>query len=156
MDAAPLHRTLVVANRTAQTPSLLQEIERRAAARPTAFTLLVPDTARDRRADWTLEEGLKALRRATLGPTGRPQAEVEGLVGGRDAYEAVNHALDQGRFDEVLISTLPTRRSEWLRKDLPRRVEALGVPVTVITPPEPTRDAVMRFLLPSRFDGRDG
>ena len=43
----------------------------------------------------------------------------------------------------------------WLKKALPQRVEALGVPVKVITPPEPSRDRVMSFLLPDRPDGRD-
>ncbi len=51
------HRTLVVANLTAQTPILLQEIDRRAQARPTAFTLLVPEISRGP-ADWTVEEGV--------------------------------------------------------------------------------------------------
>jgi hypothetical protein len=154
MDAATLHRTLVVANRTAQLPVLLQEIDRRAAARPTAFTLLVPDTSR-KRVDWTLEEGVKAIRRAARGPEGHRQAHVEGLVGGPDAFESVKRALDEGSFDDVVISTLPKRLSEWLRKELPQRVEALGVPVTVITAPEASRDIVMRVLLPSRPDGRD-
>jgi hypothetical protein len=155
MDAATPHRTLVVANRTAQTPALLQEIDRRAAARATAFTLLVPDTSH-KRADWTLEEGLKAIRTAARGPAGVRHARVEGLVGGTDAFESVKRALDKESFDDVVISTLPKRRSEWLRRELPRRVEALGVPVTVITPPEPSRDQLMRFLLPDRPDGRDG
>lgn len=41
-----------------------------------------------------------------------------------------------GDYDDVLISTLPRRRSEWLRKDLPTRVSELGIKVSVITPPE--------------------
>jgi hypothetical protein len=155
MDPARPHRTLVVANRTAQTPVLLQEIERRAAARPTAFTLLVPDTSRTP-VDWTLEEGLKAIRKA-LRPRGALQrAQVDGIAGGANAFESVTRALEDGSFDDVIISTLPKRLSEWLRRDLPRQVEALGVPVTVITAPEASRDRVARFLLPDRPDGRDG
>lgn len=154
MDAAT-HRTLIVANRTAQTPVLLQEVDRRAASRPTAFTLLVPDTSRTS-VDWTLEEGVKAIRAAARGPKGFREAQVDGLAGGADAFESIKHALETGAFDDVLISTLPVRLSQWLRKDLPRQVEALGVPVAVITPPGPPRDKVLRFLLPTRPDGRDG
>jgi hypothetical protein len=42
--------------------------------------------------------------------------------------------LQQGAFDEVIISTLPRRMSKWLRRDLIRRVEGLGLPVTAIVP----------------------
>jgi hypothetical protein len=154
MGDAIVHRTLVVANRTAQTPVLLQEIDRRAGARSTAFTLLVPDTAGGR-VDWTLDEALKAIRIAARGPKGFRTAHVDGLVGGADAFESVKRALEGGHFHDVVISTLPRRRSEWLKKALPARVEALGLPVTVITAPDPERDIVMRALLPSRPDGRD-
>jgi len=48
----------------------------------------------------------------------------------------VRRALGGGGFDDVILSTLSTRRSEWLRRDLPRRVRRLGVPMTVITAAE--------------------
>lgn len=122
-------RTLIVANLTAATPILLQEIERRAAARPTTFTLVVPSADSRKTADWTLETATKLLSRAA-------GSQVEGHLAGGDPFEAVKSELDGGSYDEVMISTLPRRASEWLRKDLPTRVEALGVPVTVVTPPE--------------------
>jgi hypothetical protein len=147
-------RTLVVANLTSQTPILLQEIDRRAAAQPTAFTLLVPNTAKQA-PGWTLDEGVRALRTAAMGPQGMRPAQVDGIAGGTDPFEAVKQALESRHFDDVLISTLPERLSEWLRRDLPRRVETLGVPVAVMTPPDPKRDKVISFLLPKRPDGRD-
>lgn len=129
-----MHRTLIVANRTASTPVLLQEVARRNAERTTAFTLLVPSTGA---GDWTLESALTEMRKAARGPNGLNEAHVDGLAGGADPFEAVKLALDQGEFDDVIISTLPKKTSEWLKKDLPSRVEALDVPVTVITPPQP-------------------
>ena len=51
----------------------------------------------------------------------------------------MRQALADGNYDRVIISTLPRRVSKWLRRDLPKRVAALGVPVDVITPPEGPR-----------------
>jgi hypothetical protein len=138
-EPAPTHRTLIVANRTAATPMLLQEIDRRAAERPTAFVLLIPDVTSRATADWTLNQGLKALRQAAQGATGHRPAYVEGLVGGADPFESIERALAGGGFDDVVISTLPKRTSQWLKRDLPARVEKLNVPVTVITPQKAPR-----------------
>ena len=130
MDTPSSHRTLIVANLTASTPILLQEVERRALARPTAeFDLLVPNVPSSKYADWSLETARSLLSRAA----GRP---VGGSVSDEDAFESISHAVREGGYDDIIISTLPKGRSEWLRKDLPTRVEGLGVPVTVITPPE--------------------
>jgi hypothetical protein len=126
MDTPTPRRTLIVANLTASTPILLQELKRRATERPTKFTLLIPGS---RSGDWSLETAVKLMEKATDSP-------VEGRLGGPDPFESVKEALADGSFDEVMISTLPKRTSEWLRKDLPTRVEELGVPVSVITPPE--------------------
>jgi hypothetical protein len=53
---------------------------------------------------------------------------VEGVVGPSDAVLAVERALVKQHYDEVLVSTLPERVSGWLK----RRVERLGLPVTVV------------------------
>jgi hypothetical protein len=125
MEHANHRRLLIVANRTASTPQLLDEVGRRSAERPTTFALLVPQVSSRRRPDWSLERAGALLERAAGSP-------VQRLRGGGDAFEAITAALAAGEFDEVLISTLPRRTSEWLRRDLPRRVERLGVPVTVV------------------------
>jgi hypothetical protein len=125
----PPHRTLIVANLTASTPILLQEVQRRADETATTFELLIPSADSKKTSDWTLETATRLLSKAADSP-------VEGRVGGGDAYESIREALASGSYDDMIISTLPKARSEWLKKDLPTRVEQLGVPVTVITPPE--------------------
>ena len=137
-------RTLIVANRTASTPLLVEEVERRAAERPTEFALLIPNVSSRKAADWTLETALKVLRRAASGRHGQREARVEGLVGGAEPFESIKQALAEGSYDDVIISTLPKGRSAWLRRDLPRRVEQLNVPVTVITEPEDKRSLYER------------
>ena len=126
---ASTRRVLVVANRTASTPRLLDAVRDRARQGPCSFALLIPNEPRKGGADWTLETAIPLLERAAGTP-------VEGIVGAEEPFDAVQAALRDPGFDEVIISTLPKRVSEWLRRDLPHRVESLGVPVTTITQAE--------------------
>jgi hypothetical protein len=45
---------------------------------------------------------------------------------------AVERTLVHEHFDEVIISTLPELVSHSLKRDLPAKVERLGIPVTIV------------------------
>ncbi len=115
---------LVIANQTAPSDELLDHLRERAAAGPTRFHLVVPATpyhsgvpsGRDK-ARKNLDRALARLRKAGL--------EVTGEVGDSDPVTAVQEAWDPRRYDEVVVSTLATGASRWLRIDAPRRVERL-------------------------------
>jgi hypothetical protein len=120
---------LIVANRTAATPVLLSEVRERVKRGPCRFTLLVPRPFYDpdtEEAAITLELAIPLLEEAAGG-------RVEGMLGDADPFHAVCEALETGRYDEVIISTLPARVSHWLHIDLPARLQRLGYPVTVVT-----------------------
>jgi hypothetical protein len=127
MDAQPKKRVLVVANRTAATPRLLEEVSRRRKSGPCEFALLIPDVTDRRKADWTLENAVPMLQRSAGG-------RIEGIVGGPDPFTSVQNAVRDGNFDEIIISTLSKKTSKWLRRDLVRKVEGLGLPVATIAP----------------------
>ncbi|MEA2285035.1 MAG: hypothetical protein QOJ21_1078 [Solirubrobacteraceae bacterium] len=127
MEASSKKRVLVVANRTAATHRLLEAVRHRRKTGPCEFALLIPDVGDRKQADWTLDNAVPLLRRAAGGP-------VEGLIGGADAFTSVQDALRDGHFDEIIISTLSKKSSKWLRRDLVRKVEGLGLPVTIVMP----------------------
>jgi hypothetical protein len=120
-------RVLVVAHRSVATPSLIEELKRRAESGPVELALLIPDASDPAVAAWTLRRARRMLQKAV-------GAHVGGIVAeGDDAYAGVAAALRANSYDEIVMSTLPPPGSRWLAEDLPARVEALGVPVTVVT-----------------------
>jgi hypothetical protein len=137
MESSTPTRVLIVANRTAATPTLFDRVRARADEGPCEFTLLVPDLHRD--ADPDSREGGIILELAVPLLEQAAGEHVDGFVGGPDPEAAVRELLAERDVDEILVSTLPPRVSRWLRMDLPGRLAALGKPVSVITTPEATR-----------------
>ena len=131
-------RVLVIANKTAATPALIEAVRERAARGPATFTLLVPNAAHGlhrlvdpedqgrSEAEETLELAIPLLEKAAGAP-------VTGLVGDPEPLAAIQDAVNLHGFDELIISTLPTRVSKWLHLDLPSKAAGLGLPVTTVT-----------------------
>jgi hypothetical protein len=129
---------LVVANKTAATPALLDAVRARAAGGSVRFTLMVPrnphglhkvvdpqDQGADE-AEQTLALALPLLEEAAGG-------DVAGRIGDAEPLAAIEDAVNTGDFDEIILSTLPARVSRWLKLDLPSKVEGLGLPLTTVT-----------------------
>ena len=150
-EEAPMnskHSTLVVAGRSADSPSLIAKLAEltRDGGSP-AFTLLVPAVphgfawATDMSAGWPdaaerAERAAERMRAAGL------ELE-EAIVGDPDPYAAVGDVLHVRRFDEIVVATLPRGLSSWLKIGLPARLGRLTeLPIMRIGVDRPARAAV--------------
>lgn len=128
---------LVVANVTAASDELLEELKKIAAGQSADFMLIVPATP--------FGGGREAAQEALTAACDRLRAEgfeIEGSVGNPDPIVAVTEAWDPKLYDEIVLSTLPMRFSKWLHAGLPERIEKLtGAPVTHVIS-QPTRPVV--------------
>lgn len=65
---------------------------------------------------------------------------ADGEIAVSDAVGVVRDVVGHGEITEIIVSTLPSRLSRWLRQDLPSRIgRAVDVPVVVITPDDDER-----------------
>ncbi|HYH89241.1 MAG TPA: hypothetical protein VEX67_08405 [Solirubrobacteraceae bacterium] len=138
MESSQPARVLVVANRTAATPALINAVRERAERGAATFTLLIPNTSSglERYADpedhaetdaqAILELALPLLEEAT-------GTEVTGMIGAPEPLDAIQDAVNIHGFDEIILSTLPKRVSRWLKLDLPSKLTGLGLPLTTVT-----------------------
>jgi hypothetical protein len=129
---------LVVANRTAESPELIQVLRERAAQGDAVFTLLVPATPHG--VAWAADmhsggsEAEQHMHAAVERLRGAGVEVKEGKVGDPDPIAAVQDEVNFASYDEVVVSTLPGGISKWLKLDLPHRVERVtGLPVTHVT-----------------------
>jgi hypothetical protein len=109
---------LVVANRTVDSPELLDALRSRAESGPLHVTMLAPCTYAERvQARDRLQRAAAHLEAAGI--------ESEAMLGDADPIVAVQEAWNPGRYDEVVVSTLTEGTSRWLQIDLPHRVARL-------------------------------
>jgi GNAT superfamily N-acetyltransferase len=133
-EGLPFGVTLVVANRTAASPALLEALTGRAEELERhVFIFVVPQeggqgvAARQARA--RLTQTIDRARAANL--------ICAGMIADPDPFNAVMNALQFFRVDDIVISTLPATRSGWLRADLIERVRrASNKPVEHVEVPE--------------------
>jgi hypothetical protein len=153
-------RYLIVANQTLGGKRLDRAVQDRIDRGDSHFFVVVPMTTTDQESDWTggyeVYEGMsheaiaETLRRhEAMSDEARHRAEhrvslmidrirsaggeADGTIGDADPTVAVRDALQDQPFDEVIISTLPTRISRWLKMDLPSRISRMTeTPVTTI------------------------
>ena len=128
-------RVLVVANRTAESPELLDALRTRTLQGPCAFTLVIPSTPHG--LGWAADmhgggEEAERHRDAFV-----EELRVEGLkvedakVGDPDPLAAIQDECNFSEYDELIVSTLPLKLSKWLHLDLPSKAgAATGLPVT--------------------------
>jgi hypothetical protein len=134
-------KVLVVANRTAESPELLDALRERAAQGDAVFTLLVPATPHG--VAWAADmhsggsEAEDHMRNAVERMRSAGLEVTQGKVGDPDPIAAVQDEVNFASYDEIVVSTLPGGVSKWLKLDLPHRVErSTGLPVTHVTASE--------------------
>lgn len=118
-EGLPFAVTLVVANRTGASDELLEALKAKVQDSDSRlFIFVVPQeggqgiAARQARA--RLTQMIDRARAAGI--------ICAGMIGDPDPYTATMNALQFFRVDDVVISTLPSTRSGWLRADLLERV----------------------------------
>jgi flavin-binding protein dodecin len=157
-EATVVRRYLVVANQTVGGSALTRVIRQRMDAGPSEFHVLVPATlSRDYASARRLSSlGVDPMSGYTFGdltPLAGPDeaglaqandrlaeqllalsgagARSTGELGDPDPLSAIATVLSRGSFDEIILSTLPSSMSRWVKMDLPSRVERrFQLPVT--------------------------
>jgi hypothetical protein len=105
---------------------------------PAEFHLIVPATAVADQHDHDEADAVAIAERRLQDALSRfrsvaEKAPVTGEVGNEDPLRAIENALAQQEYDEIIISTLPAGLSKWLHMDLARKAaRKFDVPVTSV------------------------
>jgi hypothetical protein len=128
-------RILVIANETVAGRELCQEISSRAGGDDADVLVVAP--ALNTRLRYILadvdgaREAAEGRLRASLEELASAGVRARGAVGDSDPMRAIEDALFEFDADEIVISTHPPERSNWLEKKLLQRAgERFDKPIT--------------------------
>jgi uncharacterized membrane-anchored protein len=128
-------RVLVVADRIAATPALVEAVRARAASGKAGFFILVPNPEHDGfdRVSHDTRSGAELLAQALPPIELAAGSAVQGRVAfSPNAYDDIRAELESGTYDEVILATPSSHLSQWLHVDLPQRIARLGYPLIVV------------------------
>ena len=127
---------LIVANKTAATPALIDAVRQRAAAGAAEFFMLVPNPAHllFDRVGKDIREGEHVLEEALPLFADIAHVAIKGRVASSpNAFDDILAELAAREYDEIILETPPAHVSHWLHVDLPQRLAHLGYPLTTVT-----------------------
>jgi hypothetical protein len=111
-------RLLVIANRTADSDELFDDLRHRTRSGPVTAMLVLPaQLGREDEARRQLDRALEHIRSAGV--------EATGTIGDADPVNAALDVWDARSFDEIVVCTLPYGESTWLHIDLPHRLRRM-------------------------------
>lgn len=144
-----VRRYLILANQTLPSPGLRELIAEKVSTGHCEFHVLVPEGPRTTvygdptapadplLAETAVNDRLQALQEAeerldtfriSFAHLG---SGLTGEVGLGDPLAATRRVMERAVFDEIIVSTLPSGISRWLKMDLPARLErSFNLPVT--------------------------
>lgn len=136
-------RVLVVTDKTAATPQLIDAIRVRASAGSVQFRMVVPNPAAAELHPFHPERHEKAAEAERILLESLPDVQaaagshVIGSVSVRhDPMDAIEEILFSEPVDEIIVSVVNHGLSSWLHQDLAHRLEHFGLPVTAVEGPE--------------------
>lgn len=152
-EVVRVRRILVVANNTVGAEALNAALTERIGAGPVEFHILVPanlpiwarvgtmvdplsgytgvDAVDVRAAEEHAQDEARGRLALQLQRLSVPGVTATGEVGASDPMVAIAAVMNRSTFDEIIVSTLPAKLSNWLKRDLPARVaRRFGIPVS--------------------------
>jgi hypothetical protein len=128
---------MVLANRTAAAPELVDALQHRSERGPIVATLVMPADGAGQAARAAARERLDAALDVWRGAG---IERCDGIVCDSGPVEALTEAWDPMRYDEVVVCTLPGESSRWVRSDLPHvAARFTGVSVLHVIARDPAR-----------------